>query len=88
VAEFPVLVTGTMHYVVWVDADNAEEAHASVHDNPHDWVDDNTAVVDAWVDGEKDPAETAHFIRLYGSQFMPQHDAHVHTHRWATRNVS
>lgn len=81
---FPVLVTGTTKYVVWVDAEDETEAHEAIQGCESDWVEDVQAI-EGWLDAKKDPAETAHFIWLYGSQFMPQHDAHVHTHRWATR---
>lgn len=84
--QYPVLITGTMKYVVWVDADDAAEAHRFAESDPHDYARDEQPV-DAWLDGEKDPAETAYFVWLYGSQFLPQHDAHVHTHRWATREA-
>lgn len=81
---YPVLVTSTIEYVVWVDAEDAADAHQAIEDNPSEWVEDEPPV-DGYLDVEKDPKETARFIWLYGSQFMPQHDAHVHTHRWATR---
>lgn len=74
------LVTGTTHYVVWVHAESAEEAHEYAASDTYDYIRDDQSV-DVWLDAEKDPAETAHFIWLYGSTFMPQHDAHVHTHR-------
>ncbi len=83
--KFPVVVTGTQHFVVWVEADNAEQAHYFVDQAPYDYVEDEQPV-DAWLDGERNPEETNRFIWLYGSQFLPQHDAHVHTHRWATRD--
>lgn len=74
-----------MQYLVWVEAENAAEAHAVVHSDPWEWVGGDTQPVDAWLDGEEDPDETARFIWLYGSDFMPQHDAHVHRHRWTMR---
>lgn len=80
--QYPVLVTGTMKYIVWVDAADAADAHEAISDCASEWVGDENPV-DAWLDVEPDPEETARFIWLYGSQFMPQHDAHVHTHRWA-----
>ena len=77
---FPVLITGTMQYVVWVDAEDAADAHQAIEENPYDWV-ENEQPVDASLSAETDPEETAHFIWVYGSSFMPQHDAHVITHR-------
>jgi hypothetical protein len=84
---FPVLITGTMKYVVWVEADDAEQAHYFARECEHDYV-EGEQPVDGWLDAERKPSETDEFIWLYGSTFLPQHDAHVHTHRWATREAA
>jgi hypothetical protein len=83
---YPVVLTGTTKYVAWVEADSAAEAHKIAYDDPTEHLDRGQPPVDASLDSEQDPYETAEFIWLYGHQFMPQHDAHVHTHRWATRD--
>lgn len=86
---YPVVVTGTTKYVVWVEAEDAADAHQAIEDCPSDWI-EGEQPVDGWLDVESDPEETSHFISMYGSQFMPEHAAHVRAHRahlWVTAKV-
>lgn len=85
--EYPVVITGTTKYVVWVDAEDAKQAHEFVQQCEYDYVERENPV-EGWLDGETDPDETARYVWMTERDCMPQHDAHVHTHRWATLTIT
>lgn len=87
---YPIIVTGTTKWCVWVAADSLDEAYEFVAGCPSDHV-EGEQPFDGWIDAQKPdamatqdvyycaaPDNDAH-VRTHDS-VMPQHDAHVRTH--------
>ena len=75
---YPVIVTGTQRWVVWVDGvSSSQEAAEMLDGNAYEWIDPDRPPVDGWVEAEK---MTAWDMQDVYDAYGPQHDEHVQAH--------